>query len=33
MREFGDNEQFKIYMLDAYAADLLEMPENMMGGH
>ncbi len=33
MRELGENEQFKIYMLDAYAADLLEMPENIMAGH
>lgn len=32
-REFGDNELFKIYMLDKYASDLLEMPESVMGGH
>lgn len=31
MREFGASERFKIYMLDAYAADLLEMPESVVG--
>lgn len=33
LREFGETERFKIYMLDGYAADLLEMPESVMGGH
>ncbi|RPD65396.1 hypothetical protein L226DRAFT_501712 [Lentinus tigrinus ALCF2SS1-7] len=33
MRDFGDNESFKIYMLDKYASDLLEMPESVIGGH
>ncbi|TBU45616.1 hypothetical protein BD309DRAFT_989435 [Dichomitus squalens] len=32
-REFGENERFKIYMLDAYASDLLEIPESYTGGH
>ena len=32
MREFGDNDRFKIYMLDAYASDLLEIPEGVFGG-
>ncbi len=33
MREFGNSELFKIYMLDKYASDLLEMPESVIGGH
>ncbi|KAI8986880.1 hypothetical protein BD414DRAFT_440461 [Trametes punicea] len=33
MREFGECEGFKIFMLDAYAADLLEIPDNVSGGH
>ena len=32
-REFGENERFKVYMLDAYATDLLEIPESFAGGH
>ncbi|KAI0746689.1 hypothetical protein C8Q80DRAFT_788498 [Daedaleopsis nitida] len=33
MREFGENERFKILMLDSYASDLLEMPESVLGRH
>ncbi|KAI0371880.1 hypothetical protein BV20DRAFT_964509 [Pilatotrama ljubarskyi] len=32
MREFGECERFRIYMLDSYAADLLEIPESAAGG-
>ncbi|KAI1798290.1 hypothetical protein LXA43DRAFT_876430 [Ganoderma leucocontextum] len=32
-REFGENERFKVYMLDAYVMDLVEIPENFAGGH
>ncbi|OSD07946.1 hypothetical protein PYCCODRAFT_1473553 [Trametes coccinea BRFM310] len=33
MREFGECEGFRIFMLDAYAADLLEIPDSVPGGH
>ncbi|KAI0330645.1 hypothetical protein GY45DRAFT_1323383 [Cubamyces sp. BRFM 1775] len=32
-REFGEEEGFKIYMLDAFAQDLLEIPDGVPGGH
>ena len=32
-RDFGENERFRVYMLDAYATDLLEIPESFTGGH
>ncbi|KAI9064728.1 hypothetical protein FKP32DRAFT_1611048 [Trametes sanguinea] len=32
-REFGECEGFRIFMLDAYAADLLEIPDGVPAGH
>ncbi|KAI0674237.1 hypothetical protein C8Q78DRAFT_966287 [Trametes maxima] len=33
MREFGETEGFAIFMLDSYAADLLEIPDGVSGGN
>ncbi|CDO73357.1 hypothetical protein BN946_scf185008.g120 [Trametes cinnabarina] len=33
VREFGECEGFRIIMLDAFATDLLEIPDSVPGGH